>query len=162
MSPLILELLKTLGPIILGGSLLVGIAQLVKAKGDAAKARAEARKLTQSLGTDQESATTTAMREAIATMRDIAADANSSRERAEAAEHMMREELAGERAANGRLWEKLRELETNMRQKERRIVRLEGKLTSARDIVQELAAFIQRHSHGTGEIPAIDYTIFDP
>lgn len=146
----------------------MGIAQFRKAKAEAHKTRVEADKLEAATGPETESISAVAMKEAVLTMRDIAADANSSRERAEKAEQMMREELQRERAEKADMARRVCALEASQRESERnrevdhrRIERLEGRLTAARDLVEQLVAHIQAHP-STGPVPVIDYTIFDP
>ena len=169
MEPWIIDLLKILGPVILGGSAWIGVGQYKKSKAEAHKTRVEADKLQTSIGPESEAITAQSMREAITTMRDIAADANASRERAEAAERIMREELTHERKNNEALWTRVRDLEdaarTNERERienRRRMAKLENNLSAAKLVVQELIDYIRRHHDpSTGDIPRIDFSIFD-
>lgn len=169
MEPMLIDLLKVLAPIILGGSAWVGVGQYKKARAEARLTEVEARKLDNSIGPSNVALSAEAMREAISTMRDIAADANASRERAEAAERTIRVELANEREQADLLWRRVRALEDSERSKDRQLVdhkrrisRLENKLTSAKHLVENLAVFIQAQQNTTGEVPVIDYSIFEP
>lgn len=168
MEPWMLDLLKALGPIILGGSLLIGVAKLITSRAEARKTLVEANKLNASIGHDSDSVSAQAMREAVATMREIAADANASRERAEAAETAVRVELERERENNRRLIQRVDELEVKQRVNDRektelrrRVTKLEGKLRSSKELVEELVHFIKTHSTNTGDIPIVDYKMFE-
>lgn len=160
MSPLILELLKALGPIILGGSLLIGISQLVKSRAEAHKTRVEADQIQSTAGISAEGITTAAMREAIDTIRGIAEDANAAKDRAEASETRIRN-------TNDTLWQKVEDMEESQRDKDRelrdqrrRILRLERNLASAHTVVVSLVDYINEHAPD-GDPPGIDYSIFE-
>lgn len=169
MEPWMLDLLKILAPLLLGGSAWIGLGQAKKYRAEARKTEVEAKKLEGTLGPDADAATTAAMKQAIATMRDIAADANASREFAQSAERSMREELARERENSRLQWERIVALEDANRVKERdmielrsNVTKLGNKLVAARGVVEVLVAYIKTHHADTGDIPRIDYTIFDP
>lgn len=168
MEPWMLDLLKLLGPIILGGSLFIGVGKLITSRAESKKTMVEAKKLDAAIGHESDSVSAQAMREAVATMRDIAADANASRERAEAAETAVRSALDRERENNRLLTERVDELEAKQRANDRektelrrRITKLEGKLRSSRDLVEELVNYIKMHTASTGDIPVVDYRMFE-
>ena len=81
---------------------------------------------------------------------------------------LLRARLDSLETSNTELKTKVRRLEQDDRQSREELVKqhgrigkLETKLTSARDTVLQLVTFIKEHQVGTGEIPTIDYTIFD-
>lgn len=169
MDPVLLDLLKILAPLLLGGSAWVGLGQYKKSKAEARKTEVEAQKLQTSIGPDNVAVSAEAMRDAVNTMRDIAADANASRERAEAAEQSIRVQLATEREQTDHLTRRVRALEDAERSKDRqlvdhkrRITQLENRLGRSRDLVESLVTFVQAQHHITGEMPRIDYSIFEP
>lgn len=70
--------------------------------------------------------------------------------------------------SNGSLQTKVHRLEEDDRQSKEELVKqhgrigkLESKLTSARDTVLQLVNYIKNNPNGSGEIPTVDYTIFD-
>lgn len=170
MTAEVVELAKTLGPLILAGSFLLGVAAVIKSRAEAVKIRKEADKTeAETLALpDEESLSAKAMKEAINTIREIAADANASRERAEQSEERMRIALERARDERSELWLRIQSLEQGHMQLERkneanqhRITRLETKLSAARDIVVTLVAFIKRHTPPGVAHPTVDYSIFD-
>lgn len=92
----------------------------------------------------------------------------SIRRNHEASLELLRIRLDNLEESNTELKTKVRRLEQDdqhsqeelMRQ-HGRIGKLETNLTSARDTVLQLVNYIKDHQVGTGEIPTIDYTIFD-
>lgn len=144
---------------IIGGGAATGIAQLVKALADARKTRTEADNLHVSLTSETETITVATMKEAIATMRDLAADANTSRERAERNEIALRARLDALESQNREMSEKIAALEADDRVKDRRIGRLETSLTSARAQARVLANALREA--GIDPDPPVDFSIFD-
>lgn len=162
---------------LLGGGLFTGIGQLIKARGDAKKAVAEAKTIQDASeqGTDKIAAD--AIRDALQAMRDLAADANSARERAEGAERVSRERaertegelrnrLTSVEATNRELCGKVETLERDknraaelMAAQTRRITRLEGSLARAYDTVRDLVTLLR--THAPNNVPDVDYSIFD-
>ena len=81
---------------------------------------------------------------------------------------MLRSRLDGLEESNNRLTDQVRRLQQDDRNSQaeltrqhRRIGNLENKLTSAKDTVVNLLEYIKAHNPGTGEIPVVDFTIFD-
>ena len=144
---------------IIGGGAATGLAQLVKALADAKKTRSEADKLDMTLNSETETITVATMKEAIATMRDLAADANTSRERAERNEHALRSRLDLLEAQNREMADKIAALEADDRVKDRRITRLESSLGSARAQAAVLANALREA--GIDPDPPVDFSIFD-
>lgn len=144
---------------IIGGGAATGIAQLVKALADAKKTTSEAKKLDMTLGSETETITVATMKEAIATMRDLAADANTSRERAERNEHALRARLDALEEQNRSMSEKIANLEADDRLKDRRITKLESNLTTARVQANHLASVLREA--GIDPDPPVDFSIFD-
>lgn len=144
---------------VIGGGAATGIAQLIKAMADAKKTSSEARKLDVSLGSETETITVATMKEAIATMRDLAADANTSRERAERNEIALRARLDALEAQNRDMSDKIAALEADDRLKDRRISRLESSLTTARIQASALATALREA--GIDPDPPVDFSIFD-
>lgn len=151
---------------VIGGGLATGIAQLVKALADAKKTTSEAKKLDMTLSSETETITVATMKEAIQTMRDLAADANTSRERAERNETALRARLDALEAQNRELSHKVERLEADDRSKNReldnqrhRIGRLENNLGTARAEAHRLAAALREV--GIDPDPPVDFSIFD-
>lgn len=184
MEPWVVDLVRALAPIILGGSGLIGWGHYKKSRAEAQKTMVEATRLERDMGSDADTASTEVMKEAIATMRQIAADANDARQRAETAEESVRDELERERASNQELWNRVRAMENREREKDRRIVfledtdreksrkitlletsilRLGDKLVQAKLAVESLVTYIETHNpDGLKGMPKVDYTIFEP
>lgn len=184
MEPWVVDLVRALAPMILGGSAWVGWGQYKKSKAEAQKTRTEAEKLERDMGTDSDLATANVMKEAVETMRSIAADANDARQRAQDAEDQMRVDLERERAGSRELWDRVRAMENREREKDRRITTLEAseqeksrkigvleasvlrlgdKLVQARLAVESLVTYIETHTpQGTDNMPKVDYSIFEP
>lgn len=144
---------------VIGGGAATGIAQLVKALADAKKTTSEAKKLDMTLGSETETITVATMKEAIATMRDLAADANTSRERAERNEGALRARLDALEEQNRSMAEKIANLEADDRLKDRRITTLETNLTTARIQANHLSAVLREA--GIDPDPPVDFSIFD-
>lgn len=155
------EHLPTILSFVLGGGLATGSSQLIKALADSRKTRVEAEKLGHTMSAETETITVSTMKEAIQTMRDLAADANSARERAENAERATSARLTGLESTNRDLCEKVARLEQDDRVKDRRITALETSLGQAKDMVARLVDHIRTTGTGTGPIPTVDYSIFD-
>lgn len=165
-----LDIIRTVIPLILGGSAWVGWGQYKKAKAEARKTMIEADKLKTGIDDDADAAAARAMREAVDIMRDAAAEANKARQRAEEAENSVRHELSKERTATREQWGRINALEAADRLKEREmrsmrdsIDQLGSKLLAARRVVETLMDYIKRHNDPTtGDLPVVDYTIFEP
>lgn len=184
MEPWVIDLVRVLAPIILGGSAWVGWGQYKKAKAEAQKTMVEANKLEHDMGTDFDLATTQVMKEAVETMRSIAADANDARQRAQEAEDQMRADLERERTSSRELWDRVRAVENREQEKDRRItcletsemeknrkigvleasvLRLGDKLVQARLAVEALVSYIETHTpKDATNMPKVDYSIFEP
>ena len=165
-----LDIIRTVVPLILGGSAWVGWGQYKKAKAEARKTMIEADKLKAGIDEDTDVAAAKAMREAVDIMRDAAADANKARQRAEESENSVRSELSKERAATRAQWGRINALEAADRLKDREIRsmrdsidQLASKLLAARRVVETLMDYIKRHNDpSTGDLPVVDYSIFEP
>ena len=165
-----LDIIRTVIPLVLGGSAWVGWGQYKKAKAEARKTMVEADKLKAGIDDDTDVAAAKAMREAVDIMRDAAGDANKARQRAEDAEKSVRCELAKERTATREQWARINALEAADRLKDREIRsmrdsidQLGSKLLAARRVVETLMDYIKRHNDpSTGDLPVVDYSIFEP
>jgi chromosome segregation ATPase len=96
------------------------------------------------------------------------AEMESMRRNHDASLEALRTRLDSLETSNTELKAKVRRLEQDdqnsqqeLGKQHRRIGNLEHKLTSARDTVLQLVNYIKEHQTGTGEIPTVDYTIFD-
>lgn len=155
------EHLPTILSFVLGGGLATGSSQLINALAASRKTRAEADKLGHAMSAETETITVATMKEAIQTMRDLAADANAARDRAETSERATATRLSGLEATNRDLCEKVARLEQDDRVKDRRISALETSLGQAKEVVARLVDHIRTHDTSTGPIPTVDYSIFD-